>query len=175
MSIFIVDVEADGQCPGINNMVWIGAVKVDSKLDQTFEGKLKPMYPKCDTSDDALAVSGLKYEDTLEFPDPKETILEFFQWIQTVSKGRPILYSDNNGFDFGYINYYFWYHLNQNPFGWTSRNINSMWHGIQKDCYSSFKFLRKTKHTHNPVDDAMGNAEALWAMKEKYGLKINLK
>ena len=34
--------------------------------------------------------------------------------------------------------------------------------------------LRKTKHTHNPVDDAMGNAEALLAMKEM-GLKIGLK
>jgi hypothetical protein len=32
--------------------------------------------------------------------------------------------------------------------------------------------LRRTKHSHNPVDDAKGNAEALLTMKEKFGLKI---
>jgi hypothetical protein len=36
------------------------------------------------------------------------------------------------------------------------------------------KLYRKTKHTHNPVDDAIGNAEALLAFKNKLGLKINL-
>jgi hypothetical protein len=34
------------------------------------------------------------------------------------------------------------------------------------------KYLRKTKHTHHPVDDAKGNAEALLAM-QKMGLKID--
>ena len=41
------------------------------------------------------------------------------------------------------------------------------------DTFANFKFLRKTRHTHNPVDDARGNAEALLAMKE-LGLKIKL-
>jgi hypothetical protein len=39
----------------------------------------------------------------------------------------------------------------------------------------NFKHLRKTKHTHNPVDDARGNAEALLRIKDEYGLKISLK
>jgi hypothetical protein len=38
----------------------------------------------------------------------------------------------------------------------------------------NFKILRKTKHIHHPVDDAVGNAEALLAMENKYKLKINL-
>lgn len=38
----------------------------------------------------------------------------------------------------------------------------------------NFKHLRKTRHTHNPVDDAMGNAEALLHMKEAMGLEIRL-
>lgn len=33
---------------------------------------------------------------------------------------------------------------------------------------------RKTKHTHHPVDDTKGNAEALIAMKN-LGLKISIK
>lgn len=36
------------------------------------------------------------------------------------------------------------------------------------------RLYRKTKHTHNPVDDAKGNAEALLAFKEM-GLKFPTK
>jgi hypothetical protein len=40
-----------------------------------------------------------------------------------------------------------------------------------KDTFAAWKHLRRTTHTHHPVDDAKGNAEALLAMKEM-GLKI---
>jgi hypothetical protein len=43
-----------------------------------------------------------------------------------------------------------------------------------KDTSKNFKHLRKTAHTHHPVDDAKGNAEALLAMKNELGLKIGL-
>jgi hypothetical protein len=36
---------------------------------------------------------------------------------------------------------------------------------------SSWKHLRKTIHDHNPVNDAIGNAEALLQMKQM-GLKV---
>jgi hypothetical protein len=39
-----------------------------------------------------------------------------------------------------------------------------------KDVRKSFKHLRKTPHTHHPVDDAKGNAEALLAMIQEFGL-----
>ncbi len=45
--------------------------------------------------------------------------------------------------------------------------------GLAQDTCQCFKHLRKTKHTHHPVDDARGNAEALLAMKEM-GFKIRL-
>ena len=37
--------------------------------------------------------------------------------------------------------------------------------------FENFKHLRQTQHTHNPVDDARGNAEAMLAM-EKMGFKF---
>ncbi len=46
--------------------------------------------------------------------------------------------------------------------------------GIVRDTFQNFKHLRKTAHTHNPVDDAKGNAEALLAMKDQLQLKIRL-
>jgi hypothetical protein len=36
----------------------------------------------------------------------------------------------------------------------------------------SFKHLRKTQHTHDPLDDAIGNAEALLTMAHDMGLEI---
>ena len=41
--------------------------------------------------------------------------------------------------------------------------------------FGNFKHLRKTRHTHHPVDDARGNAEALLRIMEEHGLKISLK
>jgi len=34
---------------------------------------------------------------------------------------------------------------------------------LVQDTTKNFKHLRKTEHTHHPVDDARGNAEALLA------------
>jgi hypothetical protein len=52
-------------------------------------------------------------------------------------------------------------------------NLGSLYKGFVKDTFKSFKHLRDTKHTHNPVDDARGNAEALLKIKAE-GLKIKL-
>jgi hypothetical protein len=46
--------------------------------------------------------------------------------------------------------------------------------GVLKDTFQNFKHLRKTMHTHHPVDDAKGNAEALLSIKAEHGLKIKL-
>lgn len=49
-----------------------------------------------------------------------------------------------------------------------------LYKGLEKDMSKNFKHLRKTKHTHHPVDDAKGNAEALLTLKNEFGLKIRL-
>jgi hypothetical protein len=56
--------------------------------------------------------------------------------------------------------------------GHSSTNLGSLYKGLAKDTFVNFKHLRKTRHSHHPVDDAKGNAEALLAMKEM-GLKIS--
>jgi hypothetical protein len=69
---------------------------------------------------------------------------------------------------------YFHHFLKKNPFGFSSQNLGSLYKGLVKDTFATFKHLRRTKHTHNPVDDARGNAEALLHMKEQMALKIAL-
>ena len=110
----------------------------------------------------------------MTFPNPDTAMREFAEWITKNSKGRPIFWADNNGFDWAYINYYFHRFYGSNPFGFSSQNINSLYKGITRDLFVSFKHLRKTKHTHHPVDDAKGNAEALIAMRDMKNLKINV-
>jgi hypothetical protein len=81
--------------------------------------------------------------------------------------------SDNNGFDWMFVCWYFHHFTGKNPFGHSSQNLGSLYKGLVKDAFASFKQLRRTKHTHDPVDDARGNAEALLQLKD-LGLKISL-
>lgn len=50
----------------------------------------------------------------------------------------------------------------------------SLFNGMVKDMFQNFKHLRKTSHTNNPIDDVIGNAEALLILKNTQGLKIKL-
>lgn len=171
MSYIVVDVESDGQIVGDNSMVCFGAVVVEPTLSKTFYGKTRPI------SDiwvpDALAISGFSREEHETFDEPEKVMKDFAEWINEVSVNKPILISDNNGYDFAFINYYFHKFYGSNPFGWSSRRIGDIYCGMKMDARARWKHLRKTVHTHHPVDDAMGNAEALLRMKEM-GLKINL-
>jgi hypothetical protein len=171
VSYIMVDVEADGPIPGDYSMVCFGAVLVREGLDQTFYGRLKPISDKWVES--ALAISGFSREETLAFDDPKAVMEAFARWLQQSVKGRPMFVSDNNGFDWQFINWYFWHFTGTNPFGHSSTNLGSLYKGLVRDTFQTFKHLRKTAHTHNPVDDAKGNAEALLEMKA-LGLKIAL-
>lgn len=168
----MVDVESDGPCVGEYSMVCFGAVLVDKNLDKFFYGATKPISDKWDP--EALAISRISREQHLLHNDPKSVMIEFEQWLNKVSNGNPRFISDNNGYDWQWINYYFHKYLGKNPFGHSSSNLGSLWKGMVKDTFRNFKHLRKTKHTHNPVDDAMGNAEALLTIKNKYKLNINL-
>jgi len=172
MTYIMVDVESDGPAPGDYSMICFGAIVVETQLSKTFYGRLKPISEKW--IPEALQVSGFSREDTLSFDDPLQVMASFQGWIETNSKDRPMFISDNNGYDWQFINWYFHHFLGKNPFGFSSTNLGSLYKGIQRDMSLNFKHLRKTRHTHNPVDDAKGNAEALLFMKEKFGLKIRL-
>ena len=172
MSYFMVDVESDGPIPGDYSMICFGAVIVEPKLTRTFYGKLRPISERW--VPEALAVSGYSREETERFDDPKEVMCQFAQWIAQESKGRSFFVSDNNGFDWQFINWYFHHFVGENPFGFSSMNLGSLYKGLVRDTFKNFKHLRRTKHTHNPVDDAMGNAEAMLSAIAEFDLKIKL-
>jgi hypothetical protein len=168
----MVDIESDGPIPGDYSMVSFGAVLVNEQLDKTFYGRLKPISDKY--LPEALAVSGHSREEVLTFDEPAFVMTEFETWITTNCKDRPIFISDNNGFDWMFICWYFHHFIGRNPFGFSSQNLGSLYKGLQKDLFKNFKHLRKTKHSHHPVDDAKGNAEALLTMRNEMGLNFKI-
>ncbi len=164
------DIESDGPVPGMYSMVSFGAVAVEPGLNRTFYGQCNPI--SLDWIPEALAVSGHTREECLEFPTPIETMTKFEKWLEGLKEKRLMFISDNNGFDWQFINYYFHRCLRENPFGFSSTNLGSLYKGMEKNMFKNFKHLRDTKHTHDPVQDSIGNAEALLKM-EKMGLKIS--
>ncbi len=173
MSYIMVDIESDGPIPGDYSMISFGAVIVENGLERTFYGQLKPISEKWIPQ--ALAVSGHSREETLAFDHPKDVMQSFADWIKENTKGQAVFISDNNGFDWMFICWYFHHFIDKNPFGHSSQNLGSLYKGLVKDTFKNFKHLRVTKHTHHPVDDAKGNAEALLTLKNEMGLAISLK
>jgi hypothetical protein len=173
MSYIMVDVESDGPIPGDYSMISFGAIAVEPSLSKVFYAQLKPISAQW--IPEALQVSNFTREQTLTFEDPKQVMARFAAWIAAESVGRPFFISDNNGFDWQYINWYFHHFCGNNPFGHSSSNLGSLYKGIMKDTFVNFKHLRQTAHTHNALDDAKGNAEALLRMKKEFSLKISLK
>lgn len=160
MTHFVLDVEADGPCPGLYSMVSLGLV-VRDEPSLSFYGETAPLTDAAFIPA-ALAVSGMTREEHLLCMTPAQTMTEMATWLEQFS-GRHVIWSDNPAFDWQWINYYSHKYLGNNPFGFSARRIGDFYAGVKgnvKDT-NSWKKMRDTKHTHNPVDDARGNAEAL--------------
>jgi DNA polymerase III epsilon subunit-like protein len=171
MSYVVVDVEADGPIPAEFSMVCFGAVIFEDRLDRTFYGRTRPISERF--VPEALAVSGFTREQHMRFDDPKVVMEQFASWLAEHTEGRAVFVSDNVAFDWQFINYYFHRFTGNNPFGFSGRRIGDLYAGLVKDASKAteWKKYRVTAHTHNPVDDARGNAGALLKFKE-FGLKI---
>lgn len=167
----VVDVESDGPCPGKYSMVCFGAVVVEEEWRRRFYGEVRPISQIWNP--DALAISGVSREKHLEFPLAETVMPEFFTWCKKVHE-KPVFISDNPAFDFQWINYYFHTFTDLgNPFGHSARRISDIYSGCVRNMgqQSKWKSMRRTRHTHNPIDDAMGNIEALLEIFEKYEVK----
>lgn len=172
MSFVMVDVESDGPIPGDYSMISFGAVIVEPELSRSFLGKLRPISEKW--IPDALAVSGFSREQVMAFEPAEKVMAGFRDWLKANVKGQPRFIADNNGFDWGFMNWYFHHFLGANPFGFSSSNLGSFYKGVVRDYFKNFKHLRRTAHTHNPVDDARGNAEAFLEIIRTEGIAIKL-
>jgi hypothetical protein len=138
MTLIVVDCEAPFGvgAPSVGDMTEFGAVDVDALQDgrvETFHGA------NCS----------------------EDTFLKFREWL--IPRMPVVFVSDNPAYDFQWINFYFWRYIGENPFGHSGRRIADFYAGLVGNFRNTqrWKRLRQTKHDHNPVHDALGNAEAL--------------
>ncbi len=168
----IVDTEASGPCIMKGDVISIGAVVAEKDLARGFRTpNMRPMFDEYNES--AYKSIGMTREEHLAAPASYlEGFTLFMGWIDGL--GCPVgerltLISDNPAFDWQWVNFGFHTTLGHNPFGHSARRIGDMWAGLRgkENDQSSWKRLRKTTHTHDPLDDAMGNAEAYLRIWEK--------
>jgi len=150
MTLVFVDCEASGPCIGKGKLTEFGAVIYKTK--KTFYGDMRMKTP---------------YGKML-------TMWNFLVFLRDNCPTRPVFVSDNPAFDWQWINYWFHHCFRMNPFGWSARRIGDYYAGLKGNFHRStdWKKFRKTKHDHNPVNDAMGNVEAFEAMELELKKKL---
>ena len=133
MTLIFIDCEAPFGigAPSVGDMTEFGAVEFDTRA--TFHGR--------------------DYSE--------ETFVAFEEWLRQFEPPF-VAVSDNPAYDWQWINFYFWKYLGRNPLGHSARRISDFYAGLRGDFFKTqeWKRLRVTKHDHNPVNDALGNAEA---------------
>ncbi len=163
----IVDCEASGPAPTFGDVISFGAVVVEPALNRTFRSP--DMKPTCERFNEgaykSIGLTRAEHENyTASVADGFKS---FHAWLKSLERAHEgdalVLVSDNPAFDWQWINWGF-YHagFDRNPFGHSARRIGDMYAGLtgKENNTSRWKKLRDTRHTHDPLDDAIGNAEA---------------
>jgi len=170
---FVLDVEADGPAVGLYNMISFGLVSVADPANG-FLGEVAPVLESAGVQQ-AREVVGIDYETQKGYRAPDIVMREAVAWVNDVTGGkRAVFWSDNPAFDWQWWNWYCHKFVGDNPGGFSARRIGDLDAGRRGEPLntSAFKKRRETAHTHNPVDDARGNAEALRWVLEQMGEKF---
>ncbi len=163
MTLVIVDCEAVGPCPSLGALTEFGAVILrDSTVGPAFHGVIHETRP----SEANPAIP----EIIGPANDPAFIWRSFRDWLGTYVQDRPSFVSDNPAYDWQWVNDGLWTYTGGNPFGHSARRIGDFAAGLSGRFSGpqGWKKLRQTPHTHNPVDDARGNAEALLLLMKGY-------
>jgi hypothetical protein len=175
--LFILDVEATAPTPMTGVMTEFALAHVSS--EHTFYGHLynahphpnNPAVPQLDSDEhgDPVVVPYWVVGDGVTSNRHDTARMNHVgcavrKWVGERSSGdRPILVSDNPGYDAMWFNCFMDSLGLTLPFGHSSRRIGDFYAGLKRNWRnsSSWKRLRRTPHTHNPLDDEVGNREAL--------------
>lgn len=156
----MVDIETNGPIPGDYSMTSLGATVVDKELDKSFGVNIKPISQKFDPD-------RVKFVDSENAVDAKKAMSMFKEWLEEVDNEKLVFVSDNNGFDWMFVCWYFWHFLNENPFGYYSENMQSLYRGLTKNMKSKIADIRETELLHKAEDDAKDNAKIFLSIQKR--------
>ena len=159
----MVDCEARGPSPVCGVMSEFGAVHFDTRQSfhgVLFEGRPDPYNPFVPIVGDRVGTDA-------------EVASAFCGWLSGVVTGRPVFVSDNPAFDWQWIAAMFAVAEIENPFGHSARRIGDFYAGLTRSWQNTqeWKRWRVTTHDHNPVHDALGNAEAFERMLRRHEIQ----
>jgi hypothetical protein len=166
----VLDVEADGPCPGLYNLISFGLVSVADPA-RAYLGEVAPLIDDPGVAA-AREVTGVAFETQKTWRPVETVIREAAAWVSETTGGkRAIFWSDNPAFDWQWWNWCCHRFLGDNPAGFSARRIGDLDAGRRQEPLNTtaWKKRRVTEHTHNPVDDARGNAEGLRWILEQMG------
>ena len=175
----VVDIERTSSPCG--EMMTAGLVVLEHSLTRTFYGEFRPS-PNAIWSEGAIQSTGITPEIAAKFPPKEETTHRLLAWLSEINpNGYPITtISDNPAFDMSPL----WevcYHFGNKstPFGHSGRRIGDLFSGLIWDWQRGNeewkkRYIPEGMHTHNVLDDALGNAHALIAIRAEYNLNIPL-
>ena len=153
----MVDIESDGPIPGDYSMTSLGAIVVDVKLNTKFKVNIKPI------SNNSIS-KRVNHANIIGAIDAKEAMIKFKDWLQEIKKnnsGKLIFISDNNGFDWMFVCWYFWHFIRENPLGYYSENLQALYRGLNKNLKVKLSDIRERELQHEALEDATDNAKIM--------------
>lgn len=166
----MTDIEADGKCPGLSNMLSFAtaAFDVEKNLIGTFEANLELMegttpcpetmkfWNENDTNRKAYAATRVNTQE------PAVAMKAYVDWLKELP-GQPIFVGYPAVYDFKWIDYYCVKYLGSNPFSFSRAvDVKSYaWAVMGKHFQSCSKrsmprhWFDDLPHTHIAIDDAI--------------------
>lgn len=171
------DIEADGPVPGLFSMLSFGLAvaatfdgsrfEARNPSEATFYAELKPITDDFDP--EATAVSGLDRDALLRGGnDPASAMRKAADWIASqAGRARPVLVGYPVVFDWMFLHWYFVRFNSESPFGFSgAMDMKTMYQQRANVLLSDAgradlppNLASSRPHTHNALDDAIGQAE----------------
>lgn len=183
-----IDIETDGNCPGLNSMLSIGAVALSDDLREVgkYYATLKPIpgaKPDPQTTDWWKSQNPVVYRAARDGArDAKIVMSEFGAWVERHGD-IPYAVMGPTGFDWPFVYYYFARFcgvkssaegggITGNPFGFRTRDIRTMAADLLGAEKPKDKWPKRWRdpmmpHTHHALDDAMGLAFTFSMIQEE--------
>ena len=184
--LVFVDVEATAPTPATGVMTEFGAV--DFVTRSTFYTRLWPFTSHPENPALPVVAADARPDvriviDGRELPDhrPEQVAQALDRWVRALAadsdpevSGVATFISDNPAFDWMWIADLLDRCGVPNPFGFSARRIGDLAAGFSGNWRNtnSWKRYRRTEHDHQPLNDAIGNAEAFDELLRRHGQTV---
>jgi DNA polymerase III alpha subunit (gram-positive type) len=182
-----IDIETDGPCAGINNMLSLGAVAFDPEFSDTipcipsFYQKIQPygdQRPNGQTMRWWLDKPKEFDEATTNRRHALTVAAEFNEWLNhpVMSGSKLVAVAWPAAFDFSFVNFYCHKFLGDNPLGFACLDIRSYANGLydvpgyykqipEGDLYKHLNIDRSGLRPHVALDDAIEQGRLFMAIR----------